>query len=91
VTEPARVWREHERWLDARARLCIERERWTEDDWSTARRAADAAWDARPVGLYLYAIEEACRQQHYHRVAARLAAERSRGTPWLLGVLERTQ
>jgi hypothetical protein len=91
VTGSARVWREHERWLDARARLCTERERWTEDDWAAARRAADAAWDAHRSNLYLYDAERALRERHYDRTHARLAAERSRGTPWLLGVLERTQ
>ena len=87
----ARVWREHEQWLERRARLRVERERWTEVDWATARLAADAAWDACPDGLYLYAAEQALRERHYERTHARLAAERRRGVEWLLDVLERTE
>jgi hypothetical protein len=86
----ARLWREHEQWLDRRARLCVERERWTDEDWATARLAADAAWGAHRSNLYLYDAERALRERHYRRVEARLAAECRLGVEWLLGVLERT-
>jgi hypothetical protein len=81
------VWREHEGWLEERARLAVERERWTGADWAEARRVADAAWDANPVGLYLYAAEEALREQHYRRTTARLDAEARLDVDWLLGLI----
>jgi hypothetical protein len=85
-----RVWSEHEHWLDCRARLAVVRARWTEDDWSAVRLAADAAWDAHPSGLYLYAAETAVREHEYRRIDDRLTRERCHGSEWLLGVLERT-
>jgi hypothetical protein len=85
-----RVWAEHEHWLDCRARLAAERARWTEDDWSAVRLAADAAWDAKPNGLYLYVATDALREHEYRRIDERLARERCHGSEWLLGVLART-
>jgi hypothetical protein len=86
----ARIWAEHEHWLDCRARLAVVRARWTEDDWSAVRLAADAAWDADPSGLYLYAATDALREHEYRRIDERLARERRFGAEWLLGVLGST-
>jgi hypothetical protein len=85
------VWREHEAWLEDHARLAVERERWTDDDWLAVRSAADAAWDAHRRNLYVYDAERALREQHYRRTDARLAFEASHGVEWLRGVLERTR
>jgi hypothetical protein len=86
--ESVLVWREQ--WLEERARLAVARERWGDDDWNAVRRAADVAWDTHPVGLYIYAAEEACRRRNWDRVEARLAFEAAHGVEWLRGVLERT-
>jgi hypothetical protein len=85
------VWREHERWRERRARLAVARERWTEEDWRAARRRADVAWDAHRSNLYLYDAEQALREQHYLRTAARLAAEARFDVDWLIGVMEETR
>jgi hypothetical protein len=86
----ALIWREHAQWLEDRARIAVERERWTDDDWAAARLAADVAWDAHRSNIYLYDAERALREHHYSRVQARLAVEARFGVEWLLGVLERT-
>jgi hypothetical protein len=85
------LWREHEEWLRRRARLAVERERWTDEDWTVARALADVAWDAHRANLYLYDAERALREQHYLRTAARLAQEARFDAEWLLGVMEVTR
>lgn len=86
----ARVWREHEHWLDCRARLAVVRERWREDEWTAVRLAADAAWDDHRSNLYVYDAERALREHQHRRIDERLAFERSHGVDWLTEVLERT-
>ena len=85
------VWREHEEWLRRRARLAVERERWTDEDWTAARALADTTWDAHRSNLYLYDAERALREQHYRRTAARFAREARLDVDWLIGVLEATR
>jgi hypothetical protein len=85
------LWRAHEQWREQRALLAVARERWTDEDWTAARRLADAAWDAHRSNLYLYDAERALREQHYRRTAARLAAEARLDLGWLVGVMRATE
>ena len=60
----------HLGWLEQHRQNLVRRERWDDADWDRARHLADALWDE--TGLYLYAVEEACRQLQYERGAKRL-------------------
>jgi hypothetical protein len=84
------VWREHERWLEEHACSCVAWHRWSDVDWEAAQAAANALWDRHRSGLYIFDAERALREQHYDRVAARLAEETLLDAGWLAGVLERT-
>jgi hypothetical protein len=86
----ALVWRDHERWLDDRSRLAVERERWTEEEWTAVRLAADAAWDRHRSNFYIYDAELALREHQHRRIGELLAFEASHGAEWLRRVLERT-
>ena len=86
----ALVWQKHEEWLQRHARQCVAWHRWTDADWQAARLLADALWDRHRSGLYIFDAERALREQHYDRVAARLAEETRLDVGWLVGVLERT-
>jgi hypothetical protein len=86
----AAVWREHEAWLERRPRLRVERERWTDADWSAVRSLADREWELSPAGLYVYEAEHALRKHQNWRIDRLLAYEAEHGPAWLAALLERT-
>jgi hypothetical protein len=86
----AAVWREHEAWLERRARLRVERARWSEADWEAAKRMAVAAWERDQGDLFLFCAQRALEEQHCRRVDARLAVEARHDADWLADVLQRT-